>query len=417
MLAVDSLFFCFRITLSGRLVCGSHLDIAEGLNKLKDLSYLNLAMNNITKIENLECCEALTKLDLTLNFVKVVDLLSLEKLQRNTMLAELFLTGNPCRDYRFYREFVVGTLPQLQILDGDEITRAERLAATQLLVRIRLELEMVQKGEIDLNAVQKPKEGAAAPDPESLPPVVEYAADGGGEMTQHTPEERTRMYRELAQQKAEQEELRNPKPKPRKTNAELAAEESLTRDGQIMQRNEGKWEFLWDETPAGDCITLDVDVGKYLDTSLLDVDVHPTHIRVLIKGKLLQLVLPTEVVADKANAKRSQLTGHLLITMPKLHPTERTWLTKSKIATEHSESKPKLPAAAGLPTSTSATTAKSTALTDDAFSNPLLVGPARKSAPHAKTVDGGGLVIGRARPQEVFPAAGFVDDADVPPLI
>ncbi len=40
---------------------------------------------------------------------------------------------------------------------------------------------------------------------------------------------------------------------------------------------------------------LQVDVGKYLDTSLIKADVQPTFVRLLIKGKLLQLCLPCEV--------------------------------------------------------------------------------------------------------------------------
>ena len=41
----------------------------EGLNKMRDLEYLNLALNNITRIEGLSSCEALRKLDLTVNFI------------------------------------------------------------------------------------------------------------------------------------------------------------------------------------------------------------------------------------------------------------------------------------------------------------------------------------------------------------
>lgn len=36
-------------------------------------------------------------------------------------------------------------------------------------------------------------------------------------------------------------------------------------------------------------------VGRYLDTSLIDVDVQPYLVRILVKGKLLQLHLPSEV--------------------------------------------------------------------------------------------------------------------------
>lgn len=48
-----------------------------------------------------------------------------------------YLTGNPCTDYEGYREFVVGSLPQLEWLDGKEVTRSERILATQRLPELR----------------------------------------------------------------------------------------------------------------------------------------------------------------------------------------------------------------------------------------------------------------------------------------
>ncbi len=46
---------------------------------MKSLEYLNIAMNNIERIENLEGLESLQKLDLTLNFIG--ELTSVEKLR------------------------------------------------------------------------------------------------------------------------------------------------------------------------------------------------------------------------------------------------------------------------------------------------------------------------------------------------
>jgi protein TilB len=48
-----------------------------------------LALNNIEKIENLENCEFLSKLDLTVNFIG--DLESVENLADNYHLKELFV--------------------------------------------------------------------------------------------------------------------------------------------------------------------------------------------------------------------------------------------------------------------------------------------------------------------------------------
>lgn len=49
------------------------------------------------------------------------------------------------------------------------------------------------------------------------------------------------------------------------------------------------------ESDDGSEITLEVKVGKYMDTSLIKADVQPHYIRLLIKGKLLQLELGVEV--------------------------------------------------------------------------------------------------------------------------
>jgi len=66
---------------------------------LKELSYLNLALNNIKKIENLEGCESLGKLDLTANFVDIEDWEeSCENLKKAPSIAEVYLTGNPVQE-------------------------------------------------------------------------------------------------------------------------------------------------------------------------------------------------------------------------------------------------------------------------------------------------------------------------------
>lgn len=103
----------------------------ENLNKLKKLEYLNVALNNIERIENLDALESLNKLDLTLNFIG--ELTSVCHLKHNYNLKELTLTGNPCCEYVGYREYVIACLPQLNVLDGPEIKRAERIVASKRL--------------------------------------------------------------------------------------------------------------------------------------------------------------------------------------------------------------------------------------------------------------------------------------------
>lgn len=55
-----------------------------------------------------------------------------------------------------------------------------------------------------------------------------------------------------------------------------------------------------------------------MDTALLSVDIQPTYVKVLIKGKIFQIVFPEEIKTESSTAQRSQTTGHLVITMPKV---------------------------------------------------------------------------------------------------
>jgi len=61
--------------------------ISENVSRLKKLEYLNLALNNIERIENLQGCESLTKLDLTVNFIG--ELTGIETLKNNIHLETL----------------------------------------------------------------------------------------------------------------------------------------------------------------------------------------------------------------------------------------------------------------------------------------------------------------------------------------
>lgn len=78
----------------------------------------------------------------------------------------------------------------------------------------------------------------------------------------------------------------------------------------------GKWEYVLGESACGRSLQLDVAFGRYLDTSAIQADVQPRCVRLLAKGRLLQLALPEEVAPDAAVAQRSKVTGNLLITMP-----------------------------------------------------------------------------------------------------
>uniref|UniRef100_H2PR83 Leucine-rich repeat-containing protein 6 n=1 Tax=Pongo abelii TaxID=9601 RepID=H2PR83_PONAB len=296
----------------------------ENVSKLKKLEYLNLALNNIEKIENLEGCEELAKLDLTVNFIG--ELSSIKTLQHNIHLKELFLMGNPCASFDHYREFVVATLPQLKWLDGKEIEPSERIKALQdysviepqireqekdhCLKRAKLKEEAQRKHQeedknedkrsnagfdgrwyTDINATLsslESKDHLQAPDiEENNTKKLDNSEDDlefWNKPCLFTPESRLETLRHMEKQRKNQEKLR--------------IDFSL-------KDNEKQ-------------IILDLAVYRYMDTSLIDVDVQPTYVRVMIKGKPFQLVLPAEVKPDSSSAKRSQTTGHLVICMPKV---------------------------------------------------------------------------------------------------
>eukprot|EP01052_Picozoa_sp_SAG31_P014564 SAG31_NODE_909_length_11079_cov_176.706102_8_plen_254_part_00 len=92
-------------------------------------------------------------------------------------------------------------------------------------------------------------------------------------------------------------------------------------DGKVRQCNEGHYKFRVDE--RDDVILVELKISKYLDTSLLEVDVHPDFVRITVKGKVTQLHLPQEVRTDTAFSQRSTTTGALLVTCPRLYPVMR----------------------------------------------------------------------------------------------
>ncbi|CEL92599.1 unnamed protein product [Vitrella brassicaformis CCMP3155] len=273
----------------------------ENVRKLKELEYLNLALNNITIIENLEGCESLKKLDLTVNFIEADALAaSVASLQANTMLEELYLLGNPCTDWSGYRQYVAASLPNLRALDGKEITHSERIQAQRVLPALEADLHRY---------IEHTKE-------ERRKKELSGCSEGGGEGA-YTRESRTEMYRELAQER-EEKEGRNKQEKTERVPASV-----YTSQGLVRQCNEGRYHFTIDDFTDPGQIAIEVFVPKYLDTSLIDVDVHPDYMRCVVKGKVTQFRLPAEVKPSAAKVQRSATTGALRVTMPLEHPPPR----------------------------------------------------------------------------------------------
>ncbi|KAL7742705.1 hypothetical protein ACLKA6_013047 [Drosophila palustris] len=289
----------------------------ENLHKLKRLEYLNVAVNNIERIENLEGLESLNKLDLTLNFVG--ELTSVESLKGNYNLRELLLIGNPCVDYPHYRDFVVGTLPQLHSLDCKEIAPSERLQAQRLLSKHRaviVQCQAAQAIERDEQRIRVAEQQAAlAEQCAGLEDEEERTRAFWNAKSEHCPEIRTEIARrhKLGREKGESK----PNPltqKPKRTTNLFAS------CGRPYNLNQPKLPFNFQD--ESDHYSLLLEVYKHLDTSLINVDIQTSYVRVTVKGKIFQMAYNEEVKPDDSVVQRSQITGHLQIILKKVKPNE-----------------------------------------------------------------------------------------------
>jgi protein TilB len=278
----------------------------ENVGRLKQLEYLNLTLNCIEKIENLENCENLNKLDFTANFIG--DLRCISHLRKNKFLRILYLTGNPCIKYNLYRDYVINNLPQLTELDGQKIEKSERLKATQ-------QKEKAEKSVLEESFEYSKKRERQKKEFElrQLRGEIKTGDEFWNEVEEDTPESRIQMHHERERQKTENESR---KPMFEKPKYERHIK-FFNSSGEPMNVNEAGLDFRLDEDDSNEVI-LRLFLPKFLDTQLIDVDAQPKYVRVKIKGKSFQVVFRSEVKPDDGKCERSQLTGEMKITLPKL---------------------------------------------------------------------------------------------------
>jgi protein TilB len=324
------------------------------LKLFRSLEYLNLALNNITKVEGIGRMECLRKLDLTLNFIDVDALEeSVDEMSACRSLAELFLLGNPCMGiaasegldetasptqkqigWMGCRAYIIARLPNLQFLDGIEIKRSERILAMQQIPTLMAELHRLAEVRIMQRLIQKTNGGID----------TGYISDDAP--TVHNPETRTKISNESYHQrlaKDKQETENQPKLKGEKEWKEehfdavknvreweeiLHGDDMTKQDGGIKQCNQGKYQYWFEEEEEHakngrlGTLIMRVAIPKFLSTSLIDVDVHPTYVSIVVKSKILRVVLPVEVVSDRSIARRVAASGYLELVMPKVNPEE-----------------------------------------------------------------------------------------------
>ncbi|XP_077703405.1 dynein axonemal assembly factor 11 isoform X3 [Canis aureus] len=303
----------------------------ENVSKLKKLEYLNLALNNIEKIENLEGCEGLTKLDLTVNFIG--ELSSIKTLQHNIHLKELFLMGNPCADFDGYRQFVVATLQRLKWLDGKEIERSERIQALQNFPVIEQQIREQEKAYCLRRAKDK-EEALKNLRKEDKNEAEERSYEGQSPFSVESKDHVQAL--EVQEGECNQKKFKDSEDdfefwnKPSLFTPESRLETLRHMEKQRKDQEKLRLDFSLKDDEKHNQFILDLAVYRYMDTSLINVDVQPTYVRVTVKGKPFQLVLPAEVKPDSSSAKRSQTTGHLVICMPKVDGIITGWRPTSK---------------------------------------------------------------------------------------
>ena len=73
-----------------------------------------------------------------------------------------------------------------------------------------------------------------------------------------------------------------------------------TKDGTVRQANQGKYEWRFDESEDKTHVIFEIKIPKFMDTALINVDLQPTYLRLDIKGRVTQLSIPEDVIAEKS---------------------------------------------------------------------------------------------------------------------
>jgi protein TilB len=397
----------------------------ENLTRMRDLRYLNVALNNIRVIENLHSCEALDKLDLTVNFIGIDRLReSLTHLALLPKLRELYFTGNPCTQFSAYRQLCVLELPTLQRLDGSDVTRSERLEAQrnkenvyqQLQEAVRNE-KLKQKKEAD----EKKPQQQTAQQAENAPTESSSAAadsaptpsssSGDGETHAYTPELRRAMYLEESEAKRSAEEAKNHSDASAtgmKGDLYAEARAKLSKkvtdwpsdsDSLPPQRNTARFAFTLVEPSAQNAwkIVLRVALPRYLDSSAIDVDVHPQWLQIITAaggagGGASNLLLhaPLPVLAEKTRLQRVTHSGELIVTLTPAAANVAAAAANAAASAAAQSRKEKQRTAAGadaeLPTAAAAAAVAAAESDDEAEDSDSKENDARRAAPAAAAV-------------------------------
>lgn len=70
---------------------------------------------------------------------------------------------------------------------------------------------------------------------------------------------------------------------------------------------------------------------KSLETNQIDVDLKEKYVKILIKGKVLQLVFWEDIIVAKSRCERAQATGHLTLILQKKNYNPKVKIVKKVV--------------------------------------------------------------------------------------
>jgi len=263
--------------------------------RLNEIRFLCLALNNLTAIENLEQCELLEHLDVSFNFVSLSALgQSIQSLRSLRHLRHLFILGNPCeREWSGCRAYIVASLPNLQYVDGKHISNEERDTANLILGELQDDL-------------------------------ASLAVSGCGDY-ENFRIARESMDREWTknQRRIDEERKRSLSSKsivfsdPRKPGTHASIVEQTRREessGERRNTNEGCMEYKLEYEDHH--ITMRVTIPKDTPDDHVDLDAGEDYASLIVQGQVLRLRLPHRIDVPRIKAERSLATGNLMIILP-----------------------------------------------------------------------------------------------------
>lgn len=144
-------------------------------------------------------------------------------------------------------------LPQLVVIDSQEITPKERIAASQnfeeLMAELEVEIEKKQQEGLTKTAEEKEKE--------------------------YNPETRRQMYKEMQQEEEKKEESRKGKKQEPKQPSSM-----YNKEGELRQCNEGRYEYKLREWEDPEWSYFEMPIPVFIDTSQVEFELFPLFVSV-----------------------------------------------------------------------------------------------------------------------------------------